>query len=274
MSKSVQLRLRAVPPKIGGKPPMPWTIVDYHPVSLFSLRPAETTASGGQSLLVPTAFALKMAILHASIQMEGIEEGQRRFPAIRDLRIALCPPDHISVSNVKVKLLRQYEAKKPRSKDEEIARLREAKQYPFHGTLAYREFVQFGDATKSARENMVRVACYVADSSVVRWLKPTLLAINYLGKRGGFFQAMGEPAVTMELGAAFSEITRDTTDFFIDGIRQNLDDCGTSMSFEHADVYHPLPIRLGMERVIRQVVLPYRELHAGQDYSVYERIPE
>lgn len=251
---------------------MSWTIVDYHPVSLFSLRPAYTTASGGQTLLAPTAFAVKMAILRASIQTAGIEEGRRRFPQIRDLRIALRLPDHLSVTKTIVRVLRPFEEKNAKTKEKEIARHLDRKQYPFHPTIAYREYVQFGDPTRPPQENVVRVACAQTNNDIPAWLAKTLVAINYLGKRGGFLQAMGWPTVAMDLDATFWEITRDSASFSIDGVWQQLDDFGASMQFEHADVYNPLPVRLGKERVLRQLVLPYRQMRFGSDYSAYERI--
>jgi hypothetical protein len=118
---------------------MSWINIDYHPVSLFSLRPAQTTASGGQTLLAPTAFAIKMAILRATIQMMAIREGQRLFPQIRDLRIALCLPEYLSVSKTKMRVLRPFETKNSTTEDEDVALHRDSKQYPFQRTIAYRE---------------------------------------------------------------------------------------------------------------------------------------
>ena len=110
---------------------MPWMTVGYHPVSLFSLRPALTTGSGGQTLLAPTAFAIKMAILRASIQTAGIEEGRRRFSQIRDLQIALRLPDYLSVTKTTIRVLRPFQALDPQHKVEDISRQRDRKQYPF-----------------------------------------------------------------------------------------------------------------------------------------------
>jgi hypothetical protein len=249
-------------------------ITEYHPVSFFSLRPSETTASGGQTLLVPTAFALKMALLRVSIQTAGIAEGKRRFPAIRDLRFALCAPDHITVLKTFNKILRPFEAKDPKTKEEEIARHRDHKQYPFQTTIAYREYVQFGDPLQPPAAQVLRVACIAPDGAMPEWLAEALLGINYVGKRGGLLQALKQPAVFAELDPAFFEISRDSVRFLMGGTLQMLDDWSPSMRYEHADVYDPKPIRLGKERVLRQVVLPYRLTRSNREYSVYERIFE
>ena len=43
-----------------------WLIAEYQPVSLFSLKNSLATSSGGKSLLVPTPYAFKMALLDAA----------------------------------------------------------------------------------------------------------------------------------------------------------------------------------------------------------------
>ena len=132
---------------------MSWVIVRYHPVTFFSLRPYNATSSGGQTLIAPTAFALKMALLNATIQVYGLEIGRERFPAIRDLSIAIALPAHITVLKSFAKIRRPARLGDPKTRDQTIADLRDKKQYPFQSTIAYREFVQFGDPLSVPSEN-------------------------------------------------------------------------------------------------------------------------
>lgn len=251
---------------------MPWLIADYHPVSFFSLRPAHATTSGGQTLLTPTAFALKMALLNASIQTAGLAEGQRRFSAIRDLHIAVRPPDQITVLKSFAKIRRPAEFKDATTRDAKIAALSERGQYPFQSTIAYRELVQFGDPLEPPTVNLLRVACAAPSGDVPSWLGAALAAVNYLGKRGSFFQLVAAPVPSGDLPTDFTELTGDTADFDLRGTLQMLDDCGPSMTFAHADIYDPKRITLGKERVLRHVVLPYRLARSSRGYSLYERI--
>jgi hypothetical protein len=257
---------------------MSWLIADYSPVSFFSLRPAHATASGGQTLLVPTGFALKMAVLNASIQTAGLAEAQRRFPMIRDLRIALRPPDTITVLKSFAKIRRPAEFKDASKREEKIAELSEKGQYPFQSTIAYRELVQFGDPLEASDRNVLRVACTGSDGEPPPWLGESLLAINYLGKRGGFLQIVAPPALVADRDEGFTEVTRDSTEsgeFPVGGTLQMLDDCGAGMTFDHANVYEGgKRITLGKERVLRHVVLPYRLTRSSRGYSLYERIEE
>ncbi len=255
---------------------MTWITATYEPISLFSLRPYHATTSGGKTLLTPTAFTIKMALLSASIALDGLETGQRRFPQIRDLRVALALPEQIVLLKSFAKIRRLFESKDSQKKEEtvedfkarqqqKIGDLLERGQYPFQSTIAYREFVQFGGP--------LQLALTSPQGEPPAWLAETLPAINYLGKRGSFLQIASHPEMLADVTTNFLEITRDSTAFPFDGTLQNLDDCGDTMTFEHADIYNAKRITLGKERVIRHVVLPYRLAQSSRGYSRYERIP-
>lgn len=251
---------------------MSWVVVRYHPVTFFSLRPYNATSSGGQTLIAPTGFALKMALLNATIQTAGLEVGRARFPAIRDLAIALDLPDRITVMKSFAKIRRPARLGDPKTRDQDIANLRDKKQYPFQSTIAYREFVQFGDPLSVPSENAIAIACTPSEGDTPSWLAPTLQAINYLGKRGSFLQPISAAIVVDQIDRRFTIITRDSSDFLINSTLQMLDDCGDTMTFDHADIYNAKRITLGRERVLRHVALPYELTRSSRGYSLYERI--
>ena len=241
---------------------MVWTIARYQPISLFSLRPSNATKSGGTTLLVPTPFVIKMALLSATLQIHGLKEGQRRFPAIRDLRIALALPDQLVVIKTIARILRPYHVNGSQTREAEIVQAVEHGHYPFTRTVGYREWVQFGGA--------LTLAFTGNDAEPPPWLEETLVAINYLGKRGSFLQVEEWPERIATISSRFTELTRDSISFPLDGTPQLLDDWGTTMTFEHADSYSGKPITLGKERIFRQVVLPYQLVQPGRSYSLYE----
>ena len=252
---------------------MSWVIVRYHPVTFFSLRPYNATSSGGKTLIAPTAFALKMALLNATIQTAGLETGRERFPAIRDLAIALDLPDGITIMKSFAKIRRPARLGDPKTRNQTIAALRDTKQYPFQATIAYREFVQFGDPLSMPLENTIAVACAASESaSPPSWLVSTLRAINYLGKRGGFLQPISAPDIVDTLDHRFTLITSDSSDFLMNSTLQMLDDCGADMDFDQADIYSKKRITLGRERVLRHIALPYELTRSSRGYSLYERI--
>jgi hypothetical protein len=253
---------------------MSWVIVRYHPVTFFSLRPHNATSSGGQTLIAPTAFALKMAVLNATIQTAGLDTGRERFPVIRDLSIAIDLPNRITVLKSFAKIRRPARLGDPNTRDQTIAALRASNQYPFQATIAYRELVQFGEPLSAPLDNAISIAFTAPDRNPPSWLGSILLAINYLGKRGSFLQPISAPMVVDTLDQRFTLITQDSSDFLMNSTLQMLDDCGDTMTFDHADIYNAKRITLGRERVLRHVALPYALTRSSRGYSLYERIEE
>src|SRR5579871_3074961 len=74
-----------------------WIVAQYLPVAPFSLKPAAATSSGGKTLLAPTPYAIKMALLDIAIRVQGVEAGERLFPFLRDLTVAAALPEDLIV---------------------------------------------------------------------------------------------------------------------------------------------------------------------------------
>lgn len=257
-----------------------WVVAPYMPVTPISLKPAVATSSGGKTLLAPTPYAIKMALLDVAIRTLGLAEGKRLFPSLRDLSISLELPQDLVVIKGFSKSWRPVESKESKKENEtledfearrkeKLAERIEKRQYPFYSTIAYREYVYYQDAFRLA-----------FSSSDVAFLTETLpqlvLAINYLGKRGGFVQLI-EPPVQLEQlsGTRFISLTDDIQEMFhMDGTLQMLDDCGKTLTFQRANIYSQERITLGKERILRHVVLPYRVLRSSRSYSWYHYIHE
>ena len=239
-----------------------WTIAQYQPTTLFSLRPHTSTTSGGKSLIVPTPFAVKMALLDATIRSQGLAQGQRLFSAIRDLCVAVCLPRSIVVNNTFARVLRLKEIKtKANEKEAAASRAVAERQWPFQRTIAFREYVQFGGPLTLALSGMTPED-----------LRPPLIQLNYLGKRGGFIQLLGRPETVELLPHDFTTLTEDVQGSFPLGLLQMVDDCGESLTFDQANVFNDAPIKVGKDRVFHHVVLPYRLVRSSKGFTLYERI--
>src|ERR1700736_2638012 len=129
-----------------------WIVARYLPVAPFSLKPAAATSSGGKTLLVPTPYAIKMALLDVAIRSLGLASGERLFPILRDLSISLQMPQDLVVIKGFSKIRRPVESKDSKKSDEtreqfearvqeKIIERMEKGQYPFYSTIAYREYV-------------------------------------------------------------------------------------------------------------------------------------
>ncbi|GAB4443255.1 MAG: hypothetical protein Kow00120_12500 [Anaerolineae bacterium] len=231
-----------------------WLVAEYQATTLFSLKPALATSSGAKTLLLPTPFALKMALLDVVCRTEGVASGEAVWPLLRDLTVALRPVQRVVVNNLFARIL------KPRRSE---ARPGEADAGPFQKTIAYREYAHFQGA--------MAVAVDVSEAEtdrVSRWL----LGISYLGKRGSFVQLVAPPEPHETLPEGFVVITGEAAaGFAVESVMQQLDDCGESLTFEKANIYTSATIRLGKERVLHHTVLPYRVAASSRAYTLYER---
>jgi hypothetical protein len=256
-----------------------WVIAWYQQVTPFSLKPAAATSSGGKTLLAPTPYAIKMALLDVAIRTRGLAEGERLFPVLRDLSIALELPQELMIMKGFGKSWRPVESKDSRKPDETAeqfeARLREKLaeriergQYPFYATIAYREYVYYRQAFRLA-------LTAPAGTSLPPELAQLLSGINYLGKRGGFVQLTRLPETVEQLPeeGRFVMLTPDQiSNFYSIGTLQMLDDCGPSLTFQRANIYSTKRVTLGKERIVRHVVLPYQLKRSSRGYSYYEYI--
>lgn len=238
-----------------------WTMAEFDPTALFSLRPANATVSGGKTLITPTPFAVKMALLDVAIRTSGREAGETWFPRLRDLKIAIRLPERVTVINTFVKILRPH---KSGPRDTYGTGL----LGPMGPTIAYRELVQFSGS-------LVVAVIPPGDDGPSEPLIELLAQVNYFGKRGSFMQFQGAQVVE-ELPLDFTVLNPSSDEpFQANGLLQLLDDCGPKMTFEHADIYSGKKISVDKPtgRILRSVVLPYRLARASRGFSLYERIP-
>lgn len=235
-----------------------WLIADFCPVTLFSLKNSLATSSGAKSLLVPTPYAFKMALLDVACRVWGVSRAEAAWPMLRDLPMAASLPERAVVTNLFAKILKPRRSQPgPGSPD----------AGPLGRTIAFREYVWadgvLGIALGGGRDDL---------DSVVE----LLIQINYLGKRGGFVQLLRPPQVSEELPDGFIRLNPADAPATFDsrGLVQVLDDCGPKMTFEHANVYSSKRVRVGTERILHHVVLPYRLARSSRGYSLYERLDD
>ena len=235
-----------------------WWITTYEPVTMFSLKASAATSTGGKSLLLPTPFSFKMALLNTVIQLEGIDVGTRLWPAIRDGKIAIHGPEQIAVNNTFTKIL------KP-SRGQQLPDPATGILQVMGRSIGFREYVQWHGET--------RIAFGPSKESDEDWALWTT-NIHYLGKRGGFIQATGQLDKAEVLPSDFlllGEEEQHSERFPLDGTLQVMDDCGSNLSFDEVNIYSNKNMRLGTHRILRPVILPYRMARSSRGYTLYER---
>lgn len=232
-----------------------WLLAYYAATALFSLKPATATASGGKTLLVPTPFAIKMALLDVVCRLEGQDHAAAIWDTwLGSLRIALRPPARVVVNNTFIKVLR------PRRNPAKPGSLHAGF---FQQTISYREYAQWDDNLGIALELVEGVDA----TQLAFWL----LNINYLGKRGSFIQLQGPPRSADTLPDGFIEINGVLGIVSMNALLTQLDDIGEGATFAHVDIYSGKRISLGKQRILRHVALPYQLVASSRGYSYYER---
>ena len=224
-----------------------WTIARYQPTAFFSLKPHMATSSGGKTLIVPTPFAVKTALLDAAIRSQGLAQAKEQFASLRALHVAARLPRRIVVNNTFNRVLRAARSPSPG-------------QWPYQRTIGFREYVHFAGPLEFALAGMRHED-----------LTPLLIQVNYLGKRGGFMQLLAEPRQSEDLPPGFTVLTGEVNGTFPLGTLQMVDDWGAKMTFDHINIYSHKPIRTGTHRVFHHVVLPHRPVRSSKSFTLYER---
>lgn len=228
---------------------MLWLKAIYEPTALFSLRPSWATSSGGKSLLLPSPYAIKMALLDVAITTSGLAAAENAWPWLRDLQIGIQLPDQLVVTNLFAKILKLRRNPAPEGS---------ADAGPFQKTIGYREYVYFAGSLQLV---------FGVQKQYEEQLSNWLLQITYFGKRGGFVQLQNQPQPVEDVDA-FTLLTSEMTAFTVGGLVQQLDDCGAKMKFVEAHIYDSKRPK----RETRHIVLPYRLKRSSRSYSLYERI--
>lgn len=231
-----------------------WVLAHYRPTGLFSLKSSATTSSGAKTLLVPTMYSVKMALVDAAFRSG--EDGEEIFELVKLLKIRFRPPEHAAVTHGFIKIRREREVKD--AKNLEAVELKRTS--PFQPTVAYREFCAF--------DGELTVAISAEDTS---WLEELLPLIGYFGKRGSFFQFVGLDRVE-SLPEQFTFPMEDPPEGFgLNVTVQPLDDLGERATFDAINTYSTGKARLGRDRVLVQTAIPYTVASSSRGYTLYQR---
>lgn len=232
-----------------------WLATAYEATSLFSLKPATATASGGKTLLIPTPFAIKMALLDAACRLDGVAAAEAAWPWLCELVVAMRPPEEVVVNNTFIKVLKpRRNPAEPGSQDEGY----------FQRTITYREYAHL--------EGVLEIALELTQATDPAALTRWLMHINYLGKRGGFMQMVEIPSEIDQLPMEFLILDghlADETD--LSALLTQLDDVNPGTSFEQVSIYTSKQFRLGKDRILHNVTLPYERVASSRGYTHYRR---
>lgn len=217
----------------------------YLPTALFSLKDSQATNAAGKTLLVPSPYAIKMALLDVAARWQGVEFAQQVFSWLKPLEIRQSPPQYACVTNAFIKI--QRPPKTPETLE------------PFKPTIAFREYAQFYGELRLGFETSS------LSSTQLEQLQGLLLRINYFGKRGGFMQLLNFSELE-NLDASFTTFGGDSTPSS-GSVMHYLDDFGAKMTWAMVDIYDKKP----PDRQIKPALLPYHRIRSSKRSTLYQR---
>lgn len=232
-----------------------WLVLKYLPVSLFSLRTTYATSSGGKTLLVPTPYTYKLALVSAGYRAGGEKMAKEIFNIINGQDIRFSPSEYLTVNHTFIKIKREPKEKTP--------------EQPFTSSIAFREFCYL--------QGEMKIAVDVIGKNEDEIEKIVFLSahINYFGKQGSFFQFIGYFQIS-NLNDQFmiklpDEINNLTSDY---QITQYLDDLGETDAkdlFDRVNTYSTKGVTLHKHRIFKQYMLPLTLKRENNRYSYYRR---
>lgn len=216
--------------------------VKYIPTSLFSLKDSNSTNSGAKSLLLPSPYSIKMAILNQAITIGGdidalSQRNSKEFKYIRDARIGIYIEDGscFSVNNSFVKILKPSRSGSG-----------------YQQTVAFREYIHISSP--------IEIIFEAVDNNAAHYLKQYLHRINYFGKKGSFFQFVAYCDDPNEPNVEYFNMKNIQP-----GIIQEFEDFGEKSTFDNANNF-------SSKKSIREkflMVLPLTKVGASKSYTVY-----
>lgn len=218
----------------------------YLPTALFSLKDSQATNAAGKTLLVPSPYAVKMALLDVAARWQGVEGAKAVFAWLKALEIRPSPPRYACVTNAFIKIQRPPKNPKPNE--------------PFSPTIAFREYAQF--------QGELRIALEVSSlgPEALETLQALLLRVNYFGKRGCFVQ-FTQFAELEALDEGFVTLTGDPKTSS-GSVMHYLDDFGPKMTWDKVNVY----AKDKPDREARAALLPYQLRRSSKRSSLYRRV--
>jgi len=222
-----------------------WLTVDFEMVAIFGLRPSNTTSSGGKSLLIPTPYAIKMAVIDRMIVHGGLDYGVDRFPLVRDLTIYAGLPTAVAVTRSFQKVLR------PGGKNQIWKETIVQREYCVHaGNLQL--LFEIEDVNGWFAEELLKA----------------LTSVNYFGRKGGFVQLAGysDTRIPDEGCVNLCEAASGVTMGFL----QRMDDMRPDASFDDISTMKKKGNKDDGGRRQYNIILPYHLAHHGYNHSIYE----
>jgi hypothetical protein len=242
------------PEAVAGIPgPGRWLIAEFEPTSLFSLKISLATSSVGRTLVIPTPYAIKMALVDAAFRA-GLSESDCGA-LLRDLvgvEVRMEPTPTVIVTHTFVKV--RQESRDPNSRS------------PYNSTIAYREVAYLHGLTSWAFD------LAGGDDALAASLTELLPLVCYVGKRGSFVRFV-RLYRAIELGSEFTQpiVRRGPWSPPRRAHVVPLDDFGPDADLETLSSYTQKRPRRNQHRRFIETIVPVGIVNTGPGFTLYSR---
>lgn len=240
----------ASPAPVAGIPgPGHWLVAEYLPTAPFSLKISLATSSVGKTLVIPTPYSIKMALVDAGFRI-GLSdlECDAYLRALRNIDIRISPPRAAVVTHTFVKV--RQESRKPGQL--------------FDTSIAYRELAHHHGSWQWAFD-ISAVSDRIAEMLVK--LAPH---VSYIGKRGSFIQ-FNRMFRLLEVGPEFTQPV-DDKQVWTQPERAHiapLDDLGPEADLETLSSFTSKSPKRDKHRLFVNTVIPLGLVNTGPGFSEY-----
>jgi hypothetical protein len=230
-----------------------WLISEYEPTALFSLKMSLATSSVGKTLVIPTPYSIKMALVDAAFRAglsdTECDEFLRSLVAV-EVRVAVS--DAAAITHTFIKVRQESRGGDPTR--------------PYISTVAYREVVHHhgrwlwafdlvgGDDILT--ERLIRLAPHVC----------------YIGKRGSFVQFRGLSRAT-ELNHQFTQPVQNDRPWSPPPRAHivSLDDFGSEADLATLSSFTDRSPKRDRHRKFVEIVVPMGLVNTGPGFSEYRK---
>jgi hypothetical protein len=247
-------------------PPQTWLALTYEPVAPFSLRPSLSTSAGGKTLLVPTPYAIKLALVDAEARRKGAASAEGLLTGLRTAAMAILPARRATVTNTFERVLKLYQAKQKKTANDEEDDGDAEQGRPFVRTIRYREICLLSGP--------LVVAVGLRDPALVDAVLIAAHHVNYFGRRGGFFQLIEAERVSVPdpRASVVDPLGWTPRQSPVGDVACLLDDLGPEASLSTISPFTSESASWERQRVQHMRILAMRRVASSAHFTLYERV--
>ena len=230
-----------------------WLVAEYQPTALFSLKVSSATSSVGKTLIVPTPYSIKMALVDAAFRA-GLSDRECAdfLKSLVGIDVRVAPSDAAAVTHTFVKVRQESRDANP--------------LVPYIATIAYREVVHHHGGWLWAFD-LVH-----ADDTLAERLVRLAPHVSYIGKRGSFVQFRGLSRAT-QLNDQFTQPIQNDKPWSPPARAHVvcLDDFGPEADLETLSSFTDRSPKRDRHRKFVETIVPMGLVNTGPGFSEYRR---